>query len=155
VSRLGLLSLMKVSAPSSSKPRSNLPVPTTGSASLPALAKSILSQELQLYFTRLTTALIPPASPTSQAERHRLAGLASLRSDPGLGALIVYLVKWISESVAKCLVGSTAVLAALLDVIEALIENEGLFMEPYVSMESQLGLTSSCISFFRHSCLFS
>lgn len=97
-------------------------------------AKPALSQELQLYFTRLTAALLPSpearaANPggtgagsaaaaaaaggsgdaaggavsstadLGEAERARLAALASLRGDTGLQGLVVYLVRWFGEKV--------------------------------------------------------
>lgn len=71
-----------------------------------------LSQELQLYFTRLTKALLPVGGEVaagaggagkdgelSSVERARLAALASLRGDTGLQGLVVYLVRWIGEKV--------------------------------------------------------
>jgi transcription initiation factor TFIID subunit 6 len=101
-----------------------------------------------LYFTRLTTALIPsasaapvlPAPPTDQnnqilpeAERHRIAALASLREDTAISGLLVYLVKWLNESIGKCLTGSLGTLGCLVDAVEALLDNTGVFVEPYVS----------------------
>lgn len=67
-----------------------------------------LSQELQLYFTRLTKALLPEVGAglrgkdgeLSPVERARLAALASLRGDTGLQGLVVYLVRWIGEKVS-------------------------------------------------------
>ena len=70
-----------------------------------------LSQELQLYFTRLTKALLPGGGgevavaaagkdgELTSVERARLAALASLRGDTGLQGLVVYLVRWIGEKV--------------------------------------------------------
>jgi transcription initiation factor TFIID subunit 6 len=121
------------------------PVPTTGPASLRPSAKSHLPQELQLYFTRLTSALIPPSTalpilpgqPTDDgslpdAERHRLAALASVRSDQAMGGVLVYFVKWLAESISKCLMSATGVLGCLVDGVEALLANESIFLEPYV-----------------------
>ncbi|RSH93625.1 hypothetical protein EHS25_006271 [Saitozyma podzolica] len=121
------------------------PVPTTGPASLRPSAKSHLPQELQLYFTRLTSALIPPSTalpilpgqPTDDgslpdAERHRLAALASVRSDQAMGGVLVYFVKWLAESISKCLMSATGVLGCLVDGVEALLANESIFLEPYL-----------------------
>ncbi|KIP02781.1 hypothetical protein PHLGIDRAFT_95578 [Phlebiopsis gigantea 11061_1 CR5-6] len=97
------------------------------------LVKQVLSRELQLYYTRLTTALIPPTDATK-----RSAALASLRHDAGLQALLPYLVRWVAEGVVGSLrTGSTSdndgkVLAVLLDVISALLDNSTLFVEPYL-----------------------
>lgn len=98
------------------------------------LVKQVLSRELQLYYTRLTTALIPPTDYTK-----RSAALASLRHDAGLQALLPYLVRWVAEGVVSALrTGSTTendgkVLGVLLDVISAILDNPTLFVEPYVS----------------------
>lgn len=124
------------------------PTPATGSAALKASAKSQLPSDLQLYFTRLTTSLIPssnaaphlPAPPTDQnsqllpdVERHRIAALASLREDTAIAGLLVYLVKWLNDSLSKCLTGALGTLGCLLDAVEAVLDNDGLFIEPYVS----------------------
>jgi hypothetical protein len=69
-------------------------------------SKPNLSQELQLYYSRLTKALLPDSAGAaagggelSSVERARLAALASLRGDTGLQGLVVYLVRWIGEKV--------------------------------------------------------
>lgn len=121
------------------------PVPSTGSASLRPSAKAALPQELQLYFSRLTTALIPstatlpnlPAEMDSEgsypdAERHRQAALASVRSDQAMSGILVYFVKWLSESVQKCLMSTTGTIDCLLQTMEALLGNESIFLEPYL-----------------------
>ena len=127
------------------------PTPTTGPASQKLLAKSQLPTELQLYFTRLTSSLIPsselippPPSATNLAstdgqvlgetERHRLAALASLRNDSAVSGLLVYIVKWVNESINKCLMGSLRTLTGLIDCMESLLDNQSLFLEPYVSV---------------------
>lgn len=81
--------------------------------------KTTLSQELQLYFTRLTAALLPSLEARStalggaagvkegelgEAERARLAALASLRGDTGLQGLVAYLVRWLGEKVRRIFV---------------------------------------------------
>lgn len=97
------------------------------------LVKQVLSRELQLYYTRLTTALIPPTDNTQRA-----AALASLRHDAGLQALLPYLVRWVAEGVVGSLrTGSISdhdgkVLGVFLDVISAILDNTTLFVEPYV-----------------------
>ncbi|KAI0040292.1 transcription initiation factor TFIID complex subunit [Auriscalpium vulgare] len=100
-----------------------------------ALVKQVLSRELQLYYTRLTTSLLPPnaVDPTK-----RTAALASLRHDAGLQALLPYLVRWVGEGVVGALKDGAQgendgrVLEILLDVIAALLENTTLFVEPYL-----------------------
>ncbi|ORY35025.1 hypothetical protein BCR39DRAFT_516221 [Naematelia encephala] len=119
--------------------------PTTGAAALGRTAKSHLPQELQLYFSRLTSALVPslsvlpqlPGQPNSDgslpdAERHRLAALASLRSDAAIAGILVYLVKWFADSLQKCLMSACGTIGCLVDGVEALLENESIFVEPYL-----------------------
>ncbi|KAG6334809.1 hypothetical protein ID866_4281 [Astraeus odoratus] len=101
------------------------------------LVKQVLSRELQLYYTRLTSSLLPPSA--SQADiSKRTAALASLRADAGLQALLPYLVRWVGEGIVGALrdgpdqeqEGRT--LEVLLDVVGAIIDNSTLFIEPYL-----------------------
>lgn len=97
------------------------------------LVKQVLSRELQLYYTRLTTSLLPPGDNVKRA-----AALSSLRNDAGLQTLLPYLVKWVGDGVVGVLksVSTTEndgkILEVLLDVIGALLDNSTLFVEPYV-----------------------
>ena len=99
------------------------------------LVKQVLSRELQLYYARLTSSLLPPA-PEDYVKR--TAALASLRHDAGLQALLPYLVRWVAEGVVNTLRAGVQtetdgrVLEVLLDVISALLDNSTLFVEPYV-----------------------
>ena len=108
------------------------------------LVKQVLSRELQLYYARLTSSLLPPA-PEDYVKR--TAALASLRHDAGLQALLPYLVRWVAEGVVNTLRAGTQteadgrVLEVLLDVISALLDNSTLFVEPYVSC-ARIGLLS-------------
>lgn len=104
------------------------------------LVKHVLSRELQLYYTRLTSSLLPSLSlGTGQDFSKRTAALASLRSDAGLQALLPYLVRWVGENVVSVLKSGAQgeneghVLEVMIDVIAALLENQTLFVEPYVS----------------------
>ncbi|WWD20037.1 hypothetical protein CI109_104510 [Kwoniella shandongensis] len=104
------------------------------STTLRPQARAQLPQELQLYFTRLTTALVPPtpSSPETEPERHRLAALVSLRTDVAVAGILIYVIKWLSESIQKCLMAPTGTIGYLVDAVEAVLENEGLFVEPYM-----------------------
>ncbi|KIL66785.1 hypothetical protein M378DRAFT_74702 [Amanita muscaria Koide BX008] len=99
------------------------------------LVKQVLSRELQLYYTRLTSSLLPP---TAENAVKRTAALASLRSDAGLQALLPYLIRWVGEGVVGALkegVQSESdgrILEVMLDVISAILENNTLFVEPYL-----------------------
>lgn len=121
------------------------PVPQTGPSSLRPTAKSHLPQELQLYFTRLTSALVPsvnilpvippPIEPDGQlpdAERLRQAALTSVSSDQAMAGILVYFVKWLADSVQKCLMSSVGTLWCLADTVEAVLGNESVFLEPYI-----------------------
>ena len=100
------------------------------------LVKQVLSRELQLYYTRLTASLLPPSSDFSK----RTAALASLRNDAGLQALLPYLIRWVGEGVVGALKEGVQsendgrVLEVLLDVISAILDNNTLFVEPYVRL---------------------
>ncbi|KAF9483613.1 transcription initiation factor TFIID complex 60 kDa subunit [Pholiota conissans] len=98
------------------------------------IVKQVLSRELQLYYARLTSSLLPPSSDFSK----RTAALASLRSDAGLQALLPYLVRWVGEGVVAVLKEDSPgesegkVLEVLLDVVSAILDNTTLFVEPYL-----------------------
>lgn len=127
---------------------SRAPQATTGAAALRPSAKAHLTTELQLYFSRLTSALVPPVSAmphlpgnpppgaTShsfpESERHRLAALASVRSDAAVAGVLAYLVRWVAESINKTLTGATGPIGCLIDVVEAILDNDVLFVEPYL-----------------------
>ncbi|KAI0311773.1 TAF-domain-containing protein [Amylostereum chailletii] len=99
-----------------------------------ALVKQVLSRELQLYYARLTSSLLPPTSDITK----RTAALASLRHDAGLSALLPYLVRWVAEGVVSALKDGAQsdtdgrVLEVLMDVIAALLQNTSLLVEPYL-----------------------
>lgn len=88
--------------------------------------KHVLSRELQLYFERLTGAAADPD------EAMRTAALSCLRSDTGLTGLVPYLVQWVAERVISNLKGEAALLDQMLSVLNAMLDNQTLFVEPYV-----------------------
>ncbi|ESK91391.1 transcription initiation factor tfiid complex 60 kda subunit [Moniliophthora roreri MCA 2997] len=100
------------------------------------LVKSTLSRELQLYYTRLTSSLLPASGAPDHAKR--TAALASLRSDAGLQALLPYLIRWVGEGVVSSLKDGSQteadgrVLEVLVEVIQAILDNSTLFVEPYL-----------------------
>ncbi|KAJ6499182.1 transcription initiation factor TFIID complex 60 kDa subunit [Mycena sanguinolenta] len=126
------------------------PALTNGVAATPALAatkkaeqqlqqqqqlvKQVLSRELQLYYTRLTSSLLPPGSDLTKRD----AALASLRSDAGLQALLPYLIKWVGDGVVRGLKDGGLsetdgkVLEVLISVTGSLLANQTLFVEPYL-----------------------
>ncbi|THV01229.1 TAF-domain-containing protein [Dendrothele bispora CBS 962.96] len=115
--------MVKKSTPTSAPPQSQ------------NLVKQVLSRELQLYYSRLTGSLLPPS--TSDWTK-RSAALASLRNDAGLQALLPYLIRWVGEGVVGALKEGAQsendgkILEVLMDVISAILENQTLFVEPYL-----------------------
>ena len=89
--------------------------------------KHILSQELQLYFERVTGALLDEA----QVE-FRTAALASLRTDPGLHQLVPYFVQFIAEKVTHNL-KDIFILTQTMHLTNAMLDNKTLHLAPYVS----------------------
>jgi len=114
---------------------------TDGSAKQPSKPPSVkahLSRELQHYYQRLVSGLVPSAE-----ERKRTAALTSLRADAGLAPVLPYIARWVAEGVVTTLRRDgdndevdldRRSLAIYLDVISALLENERLLVEPYVSL---------------------
>ncbi|KAF7321660.1 Transcription initiation factor TFIID complex 60 kDa subunit [Mycena kentingensis (nom. inval.)] len=98
------------------------------------LVKQVLSRELQLYYSRLTSSLLPPSSDLSKRD----AALASLRTDAGLQALLPYLIKWVGDGVVRELKDGGLsemdgkVLEVLVSVTGSLLANTTLFVEPYL-----------------------
>lgn len=91
------------------------------------LVKHILSKELQLYFEKVCNAFLDPAS-----EEYRTSAYSSLREDPGLHQLVPYFVQFISEKVTHSL-NNIFVLTQVMRIAEALIQNQSLYIDPYVS----------------------
>ena len=99
--------------------------------------RTALSRELQLYLTRLTSSLVP----VPQTDRiKREAALASLKSDAGLQPLLPNLISWVTRNVVRALQNedhrdeACAELEVLMSVIESILDNPSLFVEPYVSL---------------------
>ncbi|KAH8702179.1 transcription initiation factor TFIID complex 60 kDa subunit [Talaromyces proteolyticus] len=91
------------------------------------LVKHILSKELQLYFEKVCSAFLDPTS-----EEYRTSAYSSLREDPGLHQLVPYFVQFISEKVTHNL-NNIFVLTQVMRLAEALIQNQSLYIDPYVS----------------------
>lgn len=95
--------------------------------------KHILSKELQLYFEKVCTSVLDEAQ-----EDYRIAGLASLKDDPGLHQLVPYFVQFVAEKVTHCL-KELFILTQMMHVTEALAKNKSLFLDPYVSSHVSRG----------------
>jgi transcription initiation factor TFIID subunit 6 len=120
------------------------------------LIKHVLSRELQLYFERLTTAIIDPpreaevegsktngevdeidrfeerdADGDVSGNTVRDAALASLRGDSGLHQLVPYLIQWVGEKVQSGL-QDEKMLEVMLHTINAIVTNPFLGIELYL-----------------------
>ena len=91
------------------------------------LVKHVLSKELQLYFEKIATALLDESN-----EEYRIAALASLRSDPGLHQLVPYFVQYIAEKVTHQL-KDLFILTQMMQLTSAMLDNESLYVDPYVA----------------------
>ena len=89
--------------------------------------QEVLSQELQLYYENVTSAVL-------QGSPHLLsAALQSLRSDPGLQALLPYLTQFITDEVRRSL-KDLPILNALLSMTAAILSNKQLHVEPHLHL---------------------
>ncbi|KAI9822542.1 MAG: hypothetical protein M1827_000261 [Pycnora praestabilis] len=89
--------------------------------------KHILSKELQLYFERICSAILDEAN-----DEYRTAALGSLRSDPGLHQLVPYFVQFTAEKVTHNL-KNLFVLTQMMQLTSAMLDNESLYVDPYVA----------------------
>lgn len=121
-SRFARAELVKFSSSSRAPASAAATANSTGSTVTP-LVKHVLSRELQLYFARLTEALA--------SDEQRDAALGSVRTDPGLHQLVPYLVGWGGEQIANHLSDLPTLLRSL-DLFHAMLENDTLFIEPYL-----------------------
>ena len=92
--------------------------------------KHILSKELLLYFEKICSALLDQSN-----DEYRLAALASMRTDPGLHQLVPYFVQFIAEQVTHHL-NDIFVLTQMVHLASAMLENDSLFVNPYVRIMS-------------------
>lgn len=88
------------------------------------LVKHMISKELQLYFDRVVRAL--------DDENGKSTALYSLRNDPGLHQLTPYFVQFVQEKISANLKTSLPLLRTMLDVVDALLNNPAIFVEPYI-----------------------
>lgn len=93
------------------------------------LVKHVISKELQLYFDRVAAALV---STSPGEETLRNSALSSLRNDPGLHQLVPYFVQFVQEKMTQEHKRSLAIMFTMLSVIDALLSNPTIFIEPYV-----------------------
>ncbi|KAI8352755.1 transcription initiation factor TFIID complex 60 kDa subunit [Mortierella sp. GBAus27b] len=97
----------------------------SGDAEIKPLVKHVLSKELQMYYERISSAVL------SQDEVLRATGISSLQNDPGLHQLLPYFVQLVAEKVTQN-TRNLPVLIAMMSMVRALLENDSLFIEPYL-----------------------
>ena len=90
------------------------------------LVKHVLSKELQMYFEKVSSALLDESN-----NEYRVAALASIRSDPGLHQLVPYFVQFTAEKVTHNL-KHLFVLTQMMHLTTAMLENKSLYIDPYV-----------------------
>lgn len=95
--------------------------------SVKPLVKHVLSKELQLYFERICAAILDETN-----DEYRAAAFASLRTDPGLHQLVPYFVQFVADKVTHNL-KSLFILTQMMLLVQALLENPSLYIEPYVA----------------------
>ncbi|KAI9309358.1 transcription initiation factor TFIID subunit 6 [Cunninghamella echinulata] len=98
---------------------------STDQVDVKPLVKHILSKELQMYFERITDAIV------SEDERLRSQAFESLRNDPGLHQLLPYFVQHIQKKVIQNH-KNLEVLDAMLSTSHSILNNKHLFVEPYL-----------------------
>ncbi|CAI7670357.1 hypothetical protein N7527_000571 [Penicillium freii] len=99
----------------------------TGDVAVKPLVKHVLSRELQLYFEKVCSAFLHETS-----EDYRTSGYSSLREDPGLHQLVPYFVQFIAEKVTHSL-KNVFVLTQVMHMAEALVQNQSLYVDPYIA----------------------
>ncbi|KAI7907560.1 uncharacterized protein BX663DRAFT_425451 [Cokeromyces recurvatus] len=99
---------------------------TTDQVNVKPLVKHVLSKELQMYFERITEAVL------SEDERLQSQAFESLRLDPGLHQLLPYFIQHIHKKVTQNH-KNLDVLEAMLSMSYSLLSNKHLFVEPYVT----------------------
>lgn len=103
-------------------------------ADVKPLVKHVISKELQLYFDRVVEALltVPSEDADSTSSSLRNIALNSLRNDPGLHQLVPYIVQFVQEQISENLKTNLDVVKTMLEVIQAIISNDTIHVEPYI-----------------------
>ena len=97
------------------------------------LVKHVLSKELQQYFEKVCSALLDETN-----NDYRIPALASVESDPGLHQLVPYFIQFIAEKVTHN-TRNIFVLTQVMGLTHSILENESLFLDPYVRCLSTFG----------------
>lgn len=98
--------------------------------------KHVLSKEMQMFFETIIGCI------NSAKEEDRSCALESLKMDAGLQQLLPYFIQYAAENIARNL-RNAAVLLLMIDICNALVLNNHLFIEPY--LHQMLPVLLSCI----------
>ncbi|KAJ1985375.1 histone H4-like TAF Taf6, SAGA complex subunit [Dimargaris verticillata] len=101
------------------------PVETRDGSGSTSQVKHVLSKELQLYYERVTEALL------STNDVLRGTALESLAVDPGIHQLLPYFTQFVAHQVTHNL-KQLRTLGTMVQMVHALLTNSRLFMEPYL-----------------------
>ena len=104
---------------------------SSDSVQVAQLLPRLLSEELQLYFSRITTA-IERGSATPITRQQQDAALASVARDSGLQELVPFFVNYVSKSLYKH-VGNPDHCRTLVRMARSLVQNSHLHLELHVS----------------------
>ncbi|KAH9989416.1 DUF1546-domain-containing protein [Xylariaceae sp. FL0662B] len=97
---------------------------------MPAV-KHVVSQEQILYFEKIQAALMDD-NPDPEVQRLREAALESISSEPGIHQLLPYFVNFVTNQITHHL-DDSFVLRQMMELTNALILNEHIFLAPYSS----------------------
>ena len=87
--------------------------------------RHVLSKEIQLYYEKVINAI------SSGSEEEKSVAFECVRKDAGLQQLIPYFIAYCSEMIAKNL-RNLPLLRNMVNIIACLLENDHLFIEPYL-----------------------
>ncbi|KAJ3305219.1 hypothetical protein HDV03_001817 [Kappamyces sp. JEL0829] len=99
--------------------------PSSKQAADTPLVKQVLTQQLQVYFDKITKAICSK-EPLIQGTAQE-----SLKADPGIQALLPYFVVFVVDTTTTSLKDGHTISSMLL-MIESLVDNPHLFLDPYL-----------------------
>ncbi|RVD80430.1 uncharacterized protein DFL_008327 [Arthrobotrys flagrans] len=96
-------------------------------ATVKPAAKHILSVELQMFFDKVISSVID-----YEKDDLRSAALSALRTEPAIHQLLPYFVSYVTERVTHDQKVDIKLMESMMDICDAMIDNESLFMDLYV-----------------------
>ncbi|KAJ1507598.1 hypothetical protein HMI56_007704 [Coelomomyces lativittatus] len=108
---------------------------TSGTPGNTLQVKDVISKELQLYYEKITEAILNP-----EIEIRDVA-LTSIQTDPGLQGLLPYFLKFVQERVTKNL-KHLPTLMLMITFLKHLLSNPHFFFEPYLHQVIPILLTT-------------